>query len=332
MIVQLGLLIVWVCVATSCGSDYDAQTLLSKPIQRTLSGGPISSNDVTLSHCRGGTQDSVFELASERLGLCFETARPEFDFSIDDPIDYDLAHFGGGLALADIDNDGTLELYISFGKGIPGELFSFQGGTFQKLDGNRGIVPKELEYGGYFIDLDADGWKDFISVQRNGVESFLNDGSGHFYRADRTTGIHHQRSTVSMAAADIELDGDLDLVFGHWGTGWRSTQPLSEYLWINNGRGRFFDYSTKLPIVPTDGSEHSFTPTFAHINGDGFPDLLLAGDFKSSQVLANVEGREFEDITSAEITDENGMGAAVADFDQDGDMDWFVSSIYGDPV
>ena len=242
------------------------------------------------------------------MGLCFQTDDPNHDFSLDDPIDYDLAHFGGGLALADVDNNGSLELYVTYSRGIPGELFEYRGGTFQQIDGNRGIQPSELEYGGYFIDLDADGWKDFISVQRNGVEVFLNDGVGRFNKDELATGIFHRRSTTSMAAADIDLDGDLDLVFGHWGSGWRSTQPLSEYLWLNDGEGRFFDYSSKLPVRPTEGSEHSFTPTFAHINGDGFVDLLMAGDFRSSQVFVNVAGRHFEDVTTAEITDENGMG------------------------
>ena len=290
------------------------------------------TDESSLAHCIGGATNAVFELASERLGLCFQTDDPNHDFSLDDPIDYDLAHFGGGLALADVDNNGSLELYVTYSRGIPGELFEYRGGTFQQIDGNRGIQPSELEYGGYFIDLDADGWKDFISVQRNGVEVFLNDGVGRFNKDELATGIFHRRSTTSMAAADIDLDGDLDLVFGHWGSGWRSTQPLSEYLWLNDGEGRFFDYSSKLPVRPTEGSEHSFTPTFAHINGDGFVDLLMAGDFRSSQVFVNVAGRHFEDVTTAEITDENGMGAAVADFDQDGDMDWFVSSIYGDPA
>lgn len=76
---------------------------------------------------------------------------------------------------------------------------------------------------------------------------------------------------------------------------------------------------------------HSYTPTFADIDGDGDPDLLLTGDFGSSQVLRNDADIAFVDITGAEITDENGMGAAVGDYDRDGDPDWFVSNTVAGP-
>ena len=73
--------------------------------------------------------------------------------------------------------------------------------------------------------------------------------------------------------------------------------------------------------------EVSFTPTFADIDADGDPDILLAGDFGASQVLRNEDGEGFTDIAGHVLTDENGMGAAVFDLDRDGDLDWFVTSI-----
>ena len=74
--------------------------------------------------------------------------------------------------------------------------------------------------------------------------------------------------------------------------------------------------------------ELSFTPTFSDIDADGDPDLLLAGDFGTSQALRNDAGKRFTDISGGALTDENGMGAAVLDLDRDGDMDWFVTSIH----
>ena len=83
----------------------------------------------------------------------------------------------------------------------------------------------------------------------------------------------------------------------------------------------------KLPGLTTP-LEVSFTPIFSDIDGDNDPDILLAGDFGTGQVLRNDGGRRFVDIRDAIITDENGMGAAVGDYDRDGDMDWFVTSIH----
>ena len=122
----------------------------------------------------------------------------------------------GGLALDDIDNDGSLEFYVAHGRDVKDRLFSFDGTNFVELVDNNGIRPREMDRAGYFIDLDADGWKDFVSVQDESVEIFLNDQTGQFKEATARSRLFHQRSTFSMAAADVDLDGDVDLFFSHW--------------------------------------------------------------------------------------------------------------------
>ena len=240
----------------------------------------------------------------------------------------------GGLALVDIDGDGSLELYVVHGRGETGRLFSYDGGRFTRLTGNRGIEPGGMDRAGYFIDLDHDGWKDFVSVQTRGVVPFRNDGTGRFVETTGRFGIRHDRRTYSMAAADIDNDGDLDLFFAHWGNIWNRFRPSSHYLWRNDGRGRSEDISHVVEIRPAVTSplnielEFSFTPTFADIDADGDPDILLSGDFGASQVLRNEAGAAFVDTGGDAITDENGMGVAVGDYDRDGDLDWFVTSIH----
>ena len=71
---------------------------------------------------------------------------------------------------------------------------------------------------------------------------------------------------------------------------------------------------------------YTFTPNFADIDSDGRLDLLLAADFGTSRVFHNEGSGVFSDVTSAVISDENGMGGAVGDYDNDGDLDIFIAN------
>jgi hypothetical protein len=302
-------------------------------------GGGGGGNDTTpvavgtppvagpLAHC-AGSGGGFFKNVSTDVGLCYEVTGSEPEV--------DIHQMGGGLAYGDIDNDGMSELYVSYGRYSKGQLFSYDGARFVEVAGNNGIAPTGVDQAGYFIDIDADGWNDFVSIQYEGIQVFVNDQTGQFADMTSATNIYHDKTTYSMAAADYDVDGDVDLFFGHWGNIWDDTQPLSQYLWQNDGTGRYTDVSTIVPIRPKTRpgpgnppeAEYSFTPTFADINSDGYPDMLLAGDFESSQVLLNDAGQRFIDITTPVISDESGMGASVGDYDRDGDLDWFVSAIY----
>ena len=288
-----------------------------------VGGGPEVTTQDPLAHC-DGSGGSMFSNVTRQLGLCY---------SVDDDggPKNEMQKMGGGLALADSDKDGRFELYVAHGHGTSGKLFTFDGSRFLER-ADSGIEPSGMDLAGYFVDVDGDGWKDFVSAQYTGLEIFTNDRVGGFSMNPNATSIHHQRATFSMAAGDYDTDGDLDLFFAHWGTGW--TDGQSEYLWQNKGAGQYADVSFRVPIRATVGSnrqesEHSFTPIFTDFDSDGDPDLLLASDFSASQVLENaVGGNTFFDLTNVEISDENGMGAAVGDYDGDGYLDWFVSSIW----
>jgi hypothetical protein len=80
--------------------------------------------------------------------------------------------------------------------------------------------------------------------------------------------------------------------------------------------------------APDNFLDYTFTPNFVDINSDGWPDVLMAGDFRSSNIFLNDGDGTFTKTTTSVISDENGMGSAIGDYDNDGDLDWFVSSIW----
>ena len=266
-----------------------------------------------------------FQDATNALGLAYQVTQIEQG---------ELGSFSGGVALDDIDNDGQLELYVAHGRNETGILFTFDGTRFVRLEDNNGIDPFTMDRAGYFVDIDADGFKDFVSAQYESVQVFMNDGTGHFSES-LASQIYHERQTFSLAAADYDIDGDIDLFFTRWGSFYDPVRPLSEYLWQNQGDGVFFDVSDTVAVGGEPGNlddfipEFSFTANFADIDNDGYPDMLVTSDFERSQVLRNEGGLRFIDATvKSVITDQRGMGGAVGDYDRDGDLDWFVSSIH----
>ena len=268
-----------------------------------------------------------FENVSAQIGLCYESDRTEY-------LDYDVnsrevPESTGGIALADVFGSGLPALYVTRGGGLEGQLFTYDGTQFGEVFGRHGINPRGYEHAGYWVDINSDGRKDFISIQYDGiVETFIQEENQVFSLSDR--GIAHVRPTQGLAAGDYDLDGDLDLVFAHWGGEPLEGDQLTEYLWRNTGGGHYEDESHNFGLVTNDEPEWSFTPTFADFTLDGYPDLFLAADFETTQVFVNIGGQSFENVTTPVIDDENGMGLAVGDYDRDGDLDWFVTSIWVD--
>ncbi|TDI89067.1 MAG: CRTAC1 family protein, partial [Candidatus Dadabacteria bacterium] len=182
----------------------------------------------------------------------------------------------------------------------------------------------------------GDGFLDLFigGISPTGVSFFLNNGDGTF--SNITAGALEtavlSKNTFSAAFGDYDHDNDLDLFMTHWGRrGVLDLGDTSEHLWRNNGDTTFTDVSIASGIASTYQGEPDFTfsPTFADINNDGYLDILIAADFLTSEVFINQKNGTFINTTNPNvIIDQNGMGAAVGDYDNDGDLDWFVSSIF----
>jgi len=238
-----------------------------------------------------------------------------------------------GVAAGDYDNDGWVDLYAIRGDIGPNLLFrNTHDGRFEEVGGAAGVaVDGAIESGALFADFDGDGWLDLFvgGMEDTPNRLFRNAGDGTFVDATASSGLAMNPDTFSANAGDYDRDGDLDLFLAHWDV------PMQDsHLWKNDGAGSFVcvDAIAGIQDLGNGTRDFSFTGNFTDIDADGWPDLLIAGDFGTSRVFVNARDGTFRDATAGVISDENAMGAAVGDYDNDGDVDWFVSSIWEDSL
>lgn len=238
-----------------------------------------------------------------------------------------------GVSAGDIDNDGDIDLIVPQGDYLPLRLLRNRGdGTFESAASQHGLsIIGNVAAGAMLVDLDGNGYLDLVltGLRGFGTRLYLNN-AGQFSDATLAWGL--STSTIdafSAASADIDGDGDLDLAVSHWDNS-NAVPGHAGHLWKNQGTS-LVDISTSAGLGVLQGTDLTFTPLLADMDGDHRPDLLLASDFKTTRAFHNLGNALFEQWNSAQFDDENGMGADVGDFDNDGDLDWFVSSIY-DPA
>ena len=263
-----------------------------------------------------------------------------------------------GAAVVDYDADGWPDIFLPR-DGADDVLYRNRGdGTFTDVTSKVGLARAGLPQrsaSATWADINSDGRPDLFLVSAEGARPrlLLSSTDGSFTDATDRSGLGAIAEEVGnnrfgSAFGDFDRDGDLDLVSLNYGGPTDSHNWVGELcevrdlvgapdisvpgqdqsrIWVNDGSGRFSDQTSRL--LPELAEPIGYTPIFADIDDDGWPDLLITGDYCTSRVFHNNRGIGFTDITNrmGVGTDENGMGSAVEDFDGDGRLDWFVTSI-----
>jgi len=253
----------------------------------------------------------------------------------------------GGAAVADYDNDGWSDLLVTRYRDTD-ILFRNRGdGTFEDVSQLAGINVIAPSNGAAWGDIDNDGDADlYLSVADESGDPlrnllFMNDGDGTFSEQAQLWGgdleVPNFHSGFSVSFGDYNLDGLLDIHTCQWavtGPGNRSV------LLMNTGHpGGFLDVTAGAGVEMWDDPEteegpkfttRAFTSRLTDLDLDGWPDLVVAGDFGTSRLFWNKRDGTFIDGTEqAQIGgEENGMGLAVGDYDADGLPDLFFTSIF----
>jgi enediyne biosynthesis protein E4 len=319
--------------------EVDQHYLIAEPVDAAQSRPPKLE-----------TPDVQFVEVAEACGLAFVHRETAFDDYKRQPLlPGKLSQLGGGLAWADVNDDGLADLFVAGAKDQGGQLFLNRGqGQFVVDKNNQQPFELDQRYedmAPLFFEANGDGAIDLL-ITSGSVECqanadalqdrlYLNDGSGHFTRAPHNTLPKHRISTSVAVCADFDRDADLDLfIGGRVIPGRYPVTPRSQLL--RNDQGKFTDITdTFAPGLKTAGMVTS--ALWSDVNKDAKIDLLVTTEWGPVRLFINA-GDKLEDLTQVSGLDQrHGWWNSItgADFDQDGDIDYVVmnaglNSKYGD--
>ena len=267
---------------------------------------------------------------------------------------YKLAHYdhGSGLCAADVDRDELPDLYFATQLGT-NELWRNVGNErFVNMTSQSGLaMPDAIAVGCSFGDIDNDGDPDlFVTTVRQGNRLFENLGAGRFRDITQAAGVGYVGHSSGAVFFDYDRDGLLDLFVtnvGVYTTGKRGAggyfialedafmghlhadRAEASILYRNTGGNRFTDVSRAAGLIDKSWSGDA---TALDINRDGFPDLYVVDMQGGDHLWLNERGKHFRDATARYFPKSawGSMGVKSLDFDGDGRLDLFVTSMHPD--
>jgi hypothetical protein len=267
---------------------------------------------------------------------------------------YKLVHYdhGSGLCAADVDGDGLPDLYFTTQLGS-NELWRNLGGArFVNATAGAGLeMPDAIAVGCSFADIDNDGDPDlFVTTVRHGNRLFENLGHGTFRDVTARAGVGYVGHSSGVVFFDYDGDGLLDLFVSNVGVYTSNERGPGGYyvglsdafmghlhperaeasiLYHNLGGNRFKNVSREVGLVDLSWTGDATT---LDVNDDGFPDLYILDMQGGDHLWLNEGGKRFRDATAQYFPKVpwGSMGVKLFDFDGDGRLDLFVTSMHPD--
>lgn len=263
-----------------------------------------------------------------------------------------------GVAAGDFDNDGYVDLFV--GGVYNNTLYRNNGdGTFSDVTAKAGLETKDKEFGplwsvgGAWLDANNDGWLDLFVVnylswsianepaceyqgkreychpkfyKKLPNQLFLNNGDGTFREASEEFGIRaYPGKGMGVGVADYDLDGFPDIFVAN--------DKVYNSLFHNLGGKKYEEVALSAGVALVESGEFisGMGVDLRDVDNDGYPDIaVVALDDETFPLFRNNGKGEFLDITSAsqvgpQSLPMSGYSPNIADFDNDGWKDLFVS-------
>ncbi len=241
-----------------------------------------------------------------------------------------------GVAAADFDNDGWIDLFVT----APNRNYLYlnnQKGSFRDASEEVGVRNLVTGTAPLVFDYDNDGDSDvFISSVGKQIllqNSFKQNGKIEFTDVSLESGVAKDAIGFSAVAGDVNSDGFLDVYvtsYNRYGqvtpdSWFRATNGTPNLLFVNQGNGTFREEATKWGV---DDRRWSYAAEFADVNADGKIDLYVANDFGEKALFVNKGDRFVDEAGERGVLDPgNGMGVSFGDYNNDGRLDIHASNM-----